>query len=88
MEVSFYSLLRQLSIGRAIAQAVNRRLPNAEARVRDQVKSCEICGGQSDTGAGSLRMLRFPLPVLIPPTAPLSSSSSIVRGRYNRPISG
>jgi hypothetical protein len=28
------------------------------------------------TGAGFLRVLRFPLPILIPPTAPYSSSSS------------
>jgi hypothetical protein len=33
-----------------------------------------ICGGQSVTGAGFLRIFRFPLP-LIPPTAPHSSSS-------------
>jgi hypothetical protein len=32
--------------------------------------SCGICGGQSGTGAGFLRVLRFPLPILIPPTAP------------------
>jgi hypothetical protein len=65
-----------LCLGRAIAQAVSRRLPTAEARVRAKVRSCGICGGQSGTGAGFLRVLRFPLPVLIPPTAPHSSSSS------------
>jgi hypothetical protein len=53
--------------GRAIAQAVSRRLPTAEARVRAQVRSCGICGGQSGTGAGFLRVRRFPLPFLIPP---------------------
>jgi hypothetical protein len=37
--------------GRAIAQAVSRRLPTAAARVRAQVRSCGICGGQSGTGA-------------------------------------
>jgi hypothetical protein len=37
-------------------------------RVRARVRSCGICGGQSDTGAGFLRVLRFPLP-LIPSTA-------------------
>jgi hypothetical protein len=42
----------------------------AAARVRSQIRSCEICGGQSGTGAGFLRVLRFPLPILIPPTAP------------------
>jgi hypothetical protein len=30
-----------------------------------------VCGGQSGTGAGFLRVLRFPLPI-IPPISPLS----------------
>jgi hypothetical protein len=30
--------------GRAIAQAVSRRLPTASARIRAQVRSCGICG--------------------------------------------
>jgi hypothetical protein len=46
--------------------------------------SCGICGGQSGAGAGFLLVLRFPLPILIPPTAP--QSSSVIRGWYNRPI--
>jgi hypothetical protein len=50
----------------------------------EQVRSCGICGGQSGTGAGFLAVLRFPLPILIPPSAP--HSSSIIRGWYNRPI--
>jgi hypothetical protein len=57
-------------LGRAIAQAVSRWLPTAAARVRSQVRSCWICGGQSGTGAGFLRVLRFSLAILIPPTAP------------------
>jgi hypothetical protein len=61
--------------GRAIAQAVSHRLPTAAARVRAQFKLCGICGGQSGTEAGFLRVLRFPLPILIPPSAPHSSSS-------------
>jgi hypothetical protein len=70
---------------RAIAQAVSRRLPTTAARVRAQVRSCGICGGHSSTGAGFLRVLRCPLPILIPPTAP---HSSINRSWYNRPVSG
>jgi hypothetical protein len=70
---------------RAIAQAVSRRLPTAGARVRAQVRSCEICGRQIGTAAGFLRVHRFPLLILIPPTAP--HSSSIIRGWHNRPVS-
>jgi hypothetical protein len=62
--------------GCAISQALSRRFPTAAARVRTQVMSCGICGRQSGTGAGSLHVLRFPLPILIPQTAPHSSSSS------------
>jgi hypothetical protein len=36
-------------------------------------------------GAGFLRVLRFPLPIIIPSTAP---HSSIIRGWYNRASSG
>jgi hypothetical protein len=62
------TLLRS-SGGRTIAQVVSRWLPTAAARVRSQVRSCGIHGGQGGTGAGFLRVLRFPLTILIPPTA-------------------
>jgi hypothetical protein len=61
-------------LGRAITQAVSRWLPTAAAWVRAQVRSCGIFGGQSGTGACLLRVLRFPLPIRIPPIAPQSSS--------------
>jgi hypothetical protein len=60
--------------GRTTAQAVSRGLPTAAARVRAQVR-------QSGNGAGFLRVLRFPLPILIPPTAPhyhLSSETGTI----------
>jgi hypothetical protein len=38
--------------GRAMAQAVSRRPPTAETRVRSRVSPCGICGGQSGTGTG------------------------------------
>jgi hypothetical protein len=63
--------------GRAIVQAVSRRLPTAATRVQAQVKSRKM--------AGFIVVLWFPLPILIPPTAP---HSSIIRGWYNRPVSG
>jgi hypothetical protein len=72
--------------GRAIAQAVSRRLSTAVARARARVRSCGICGGQSDAGAGFLRVLRFPLPPRIPPIAPQSPST--IWGWYSRPNSG
>jgi hypothetical protein len=49
-----------------------------------RIWSSGICGGQSGTGAGFLRVLRFPLPIFIPPIAP-QSPSSIIWGWYNRP---
>jgi hypothetical protein len=54
------------SKGRAIPQAVCRRLATAPALVRGHIRLCGICGGRSGTGAGFLRVLRFPLPILIP----------------------
>jgi hypothetical protein len=42
-----------------MAQVVSRRPLTAEARVRARVNPCGICGGQSGTGTGLLRVLRF-----------------------------
>jgi hypothetical protein len=72
-------------IGRAVAQAVSHWLPIAATRVRARVWSCGICGGQSGAGAGFFRVLRFPLPNFISPSAP-QSPSSIMWGWYNRPV--
>jgi hypothetical protein len=52
-------------VGRAVAQAVRRWLSTAAAPVRVRA-ACGICGGQSGTGAGFLRVLRFPLPIIAP----------------------
>jgi hypothetical protein len=62
MDVYLHIFLTSV-LDRAIVQAVSRRLPPI---VRSQVRSCGICDGQSDTGAGVLRVLQFPLPILIP----------------------
>jgi hypothetical protein len=61
------------NIGRTIAEAVSRWLPTEAVRVQSRVWSTGICGGQSGVGAGFLRVLQFPLP-LIPPNS-LSSQS-------------
>jgi hypothetical protein len=69
------SCVYQLSwLGRAIAKAVSRWLPTAVARVQSRVWLSGICGGQSGVGAGFLRVLRFPLPIFIPPNSPSSQS--------------
>jgi hypothetical protein len=62
----------------AIAEALNRR-------VRALVRSCGFYGGQSGTGAGFLWVLRFPLQIFIPPTAPHSSPSN-TQGWCDRPV--
>jgi hypothetical protein len=54
-------------------------------RLQAQVRTCGFCGGQSGTGAGFLRVLRFPQPILIPPIAS-QSPSSIIWGWYKRPV--
>jgi hypothetical protein len=51
--------------GRDIAQAVSRWLPTAVGQLQVRVSSCEICSDQSGSGAGFLRVLRFPLPISI-----------------------
>jgi hypothetical protein len=86
LERNIFNTSSTFGYSRAIAQAVSRRLPTAAVWVRARVRSCGICGRQSGTEAGILRVLRFPLTILIPPTAP--HSPSIIRGWYNRPVSG
>jgi hypothetical protein len=72
-----------IKFGRTTPQAICRWLHIAAARVRDHIRSYEICGGQFGTGAWILRVLRFHLPV-IPPTAS-HSTSSIIQVWYDRP---
>jgi hypothetical protein len=48
--------------GCTTVQAVSRRFSTAVDRVRAQVRSCGICGGQSGTGAGFPKSFDFPYP--------------------------
>jgi hypothetical protein len=62
---------------RATAQAVSHWLPTAISRVRAWVW---LSG--SVAGADFHRVLRYPLPIFIPPNSPSSQSAE---GRYDRP---
>jgi hypothetical protein len=73
------SLPLKLMKRREVAQAVSSRLPTAAAWVGARIMSCGICGGQSGTGAGLLRVLRFPLP-RVSLIAPHSTTFVIIRG--------
>jgi hypothetical protein len=63
--------LYPLRKGRAVAQAVSRWLLTAATRVR-VLAACGVCGGQSSTGAGFLRVLRFSLSIIILSISPSS----------------
>jgi hypothetical protein len=70
--LTFFSVEVRNKVGRAVIQAVNRWLPTAAVRVRDRAEHLGVCSGQSGTGADFLRVLLFPLPIIIPPVSPLS----------------
>jgi hypothetical protein len=52
--------------GRAMTQAFSLWVLTTKARVCAPVSPCEICGGQSGTGIGFLRVLRFSPVIIIP----------------------
>jgi hypothetical protein len=58
---------------RAIAQVISRWLPTAATRVRTRLRLCGICDGQSGARSCFLRVPRFPMQILILPTAPYKS---------------
>jgi hypothetical protein len=63
-------------VGRAIAQAVSRWLPTAAARVQTRVYvHVGFVMDKSGAGAGFLRVLWFPLPIIISPISPSYSMS-------------
>jgi hypothetical protein len=48
------------NLGRVITQAVTSRLPTAATRVRSQIRSCGICGGQVALGQFFSEYFCFP----------------------------
>jgi hypothetical protein len=54
-----------LGQNRVVGQAVSRWLHTVAAQVRVRA-ACGVYGGQSGIEAGFLRVLRFPLPIIIP----------------------
>jgi hypothetical protein len=77
----YYSNNKQGKQPVGITQVVSRRLATAAVQVRSQIRSCEICGGQSCFWEGVFpQHFGFTLPIFIPSTAPYSlifSSSTI-----------
>jgi hypothetical protein len=71
-------------VGRAISQAVSRRLPTAAARIQTRVGMWDFVMDKSGAGAGFLRELRFPLPIYIPSCSPQSSSLSPEAGTISQ----
>jgi hypothetical protein len=69
-EKIFLKTILSSFLGRAVAQAGSRWLPTATSLVC-VLAACGVCGGQSGTGAGFLRVLRLPLSI-IPPIYPSS----------------
>jgi hypothetical protein len=88
--VMYFILLNKqqplLGWGRVVPQAVSRRLPTATDRVRPRSGHVGSVVSKVALAQVFVGVLRFPLPILIPPTAP--HSSSIIRDWYNRPVSG
>jgi hypothetical protein len=68
---------KSYSLGRAIAQAVSRRLPTTAAPGSNPgLVMWDFVMDKSGAGAGFLRELRFPLPIYIPSASPQSCSLS------------
>jgi hypothetical protein len=76
--------LTQMST-RNLAGGKGRPARKADNLTVARVWSCGICGTQSAAGVGFLQVLRFPLPIFIPPVVP-QSPSSIIWGWYNRSV--
>jgi hypothetical protein len=77
------TFISSLFHGRAMAQVVSRRPLTAEARVRSQVITCEICGGQNGYNRVFSQYFSFPCHNHYT-NAPYSSSS--ICSSYQKPL--
>jgi hypothetical protein len=69
---SVHLLLLSQNCTLSVVQTISRPLSTSSARVQSADKSHEICNRQSGIEVDFLQILIFPLPILIPPTAPYS----------------
>jgi hypothetical protein len=58
--------------GRAVVQSISRWLPTAAARVRVRAKHVGFVVDKAALGQLFPQVLRFPLPIIIPPIVPSS----------------
>jgi hypothetical protein len=64
--------INTMEFGRKIIKRVKVGGPGSHPR-----RACGVCGELSGTGAGFLRVLRFPLPIMIPPISPSLQSPGV-----------
>jgi hypothetical protein len=63
--------MNYFNMGRATSQVESSRIPITMARIRFPINSSMVFGQLSDTGTAFILVLQFPLPIIIPSTAPL-----------------
>jgi hypothetical protein len=82
MEMSYDSSRREFQVYFSIRIHWSPRMKTEQ--IKGCAWSCGICGGQSDTWGGFLRVLRFPLQSSFASPITPQSPSCIIRGMHNR----